>query len=397
MPHIAVKNFKEFQTPKSVGEFEFLWFAKPLKKAKKILVGVKRDKEQFLLEIFKKGDKFLIKSNKHTRISPLFLVKRALKSFCEIGSCEVLYDNLSTIRPSHSSKAQGYLKDISYFIDNFPKEKEIWIEIGFGSARHLLYQAKKNPDIQFIGIEIHKPSIEQALKQIAIRNLNNLYIIDYDARLFLEFVPSNRVGRIFIHFPVPWDKKPHRRVFSKSFINEAKRILKKDGILELRTDSKAYFDYSLELFLELDSVKLEIDKNFQKEISSKYEDRWVRYGKDIYDLRMINQEESKDIDIGFDFEFKKLRFNDKIVTGFDDKPKVFKDYFIHFEKLYKISDNTLLLELSFGSFNRPEHKYILIKESGANYFPKRPVASLANIKAHKKIEEMLNGKECNNS
>ena len=390
MPHIAVKDFKEFDTPRQVGEFDFLWFAKPLKKAKNTLVAVKRGNESFLLEIHKKGEKYIIKSDKLTRPSPHILVKEALKSFCEAASCQVLYHNLSSIKPSHAAKAQSYLKNIDFFIKNFPKEREVWIEIGFGSARHLLYQAQQHPDKLFIGIEIHKPSIEQALKQIALKKLDNVLLIDYDARLFLEFVPSNIVGKIFVHFPVPWDKKPHRRVISKEFIDEAVRVLKEDGFLELRTDSRAYLDYSLELFLERPRVDLSLKKNIESEVSSKYEDRWVRLGKDIYDLKMKNHELSPDIDINFDFEFENLRYHEELVERFDTEPRVFDNFFVHFERLYETGPKSVLAKLSFGNFNRPEHRYILIDGNGARYFPKKPVASSANIEAHKKIEELLN-------
>ncbi len=55
-----------------------------------------------------------------------------------------------------------------------------------------------------------------------------------------NLLTSNKVEKIFVHFPVPWDKKPHRRIFSNEFINEALRILKIKGTLELRTDSRKY-------------------------------------------------------------------------------------------------------------------------------------------------------------
>jgi len=29
---------------------------------------------------------------------------------------------------------------------------------------------------------------------------------------------SNIADRLFVHFPVPWDKKPHRRVISPQFL-----------------------------------------------------------------------------------------------------------------------------------------------------------------------------------
>ncbi|SMC09528.1 tRNA (guanosine(46)-N7)-methyltransferase TrmB [Nitratiruptor tergarcus] len=390
MPHIVVKSYKEFTSPVKSDGYEFLWFAKEFKNAKDTLVAVRFEEHQFLLAIKPKDEHYIIKGDKITRIAPTYILKGALKHFCELADCEILYDNLSSIKPIHVDKAKSFLKEIDYFIEHFPTKKEVWIEIGFGSGRHLLYQAKNNPDIQFIGIEIHKPSIEQLLKQIALQDIHNLLVIDYDARLFLEFVPSNIVGKIFVHFPVPWDKKPHRRVISKKFIQEAERALKPDGVLELRTDSRAYFDYALELFLEREKSKLEVTKNIEPPVSSKYEDRWVRLGKDIYDIRMYALQESPPLELNFDFTFSKISSLERFIKNFDIKPKVFDDYFVHFEKLYMIEDGKFLAEVSFGSFDRPTHLYLILSEGSAQYYPKKPIASQANIKAHKKIEEFLN-------
>ncbi len=388
MPHIVVKDWKKFETPKEVGEFRFLWFATSKSDT---LVAAEYETREFLIEIKPKEDRFIIKPDKLTRLSPTILAKEALVSFCQAADCKRVYDNLSTIKPTHAKRAKEFLKDIDFFLRSFPKQKEVWIEIGFGSGRHLLYQAKSHPDIQFIGIEIHKPSIDQLLGQIRLQGLENILVIDYDARLFLEFVPSNIVGKIFLHFPVPWDKKPHRRVISSKFIQEAKRVLKPQGILELRTDSKNYFDYAFDLLMQEPKVKLEITKNIEPPVSSKYEDRWVRLGKDIYDIRMVGLEESEPIDLSFDFSFQKLRFSEKILKGFSTKPIIYQNYFIHLEKLYTISPQKVLLRLSFGSFDRPAHTYIFIEPEGARYFGKKPVPSRANIQAHKKIEELLYG------
>ncbi len=391
MPHIVVKNYKEFSLPAKSGEYEFLWMAQPLINAKSKLVAVRWKGREFLLEIKRKEDYYIIKSDKITRVSPNYIIKEALKNFCQLAQCDVLYDNLAALKKGHSRKSEEFFKEIDFFIKDFPTDKEIWIEIGFGSGRHLLYQASWHPETLFIGIEIHKPSIEQVLKQIAIKKLKNVYVIDYDARVFLEFVPSNSVAKIFVHFPVPWDKKPHRRVISKSFIQEVKRVLKPGGVLELRTDSRLYFDYAFDLFLQEKRVKLEVTKNIEPVISSKYEDRWIRLGKDIYDIRMQALELSPPLQNSFDFRWQNLHYKEALIEAIDTKPKVYEDFFVHFERVYKIEEKKYLIEVSFGSFDRPEHTYILLSQDGARYFPINPIPSQANIKSHKKIEELLNG------
>ncbi|MRI83284.1 MAG: tRNA (guanosine(46)-N7)-methyltransferase TrmB [Nitratiruptor sp.] len=390
MPHIVARSYTPFPTPARVGELTFLWFADPLKGASNRLVGVQyRQDPPFLLEMKSKGDRFVIKSVKATRISPTYRIKEALQAFCHLAQCDILSHNLSSLKPGHAIKAESYFKEIDYFVHNFPKEREVWIEIGFGSGRHLLSQAKANPYIQFIGIEIHKPSIEQLLKQIALQGLTNILVVDYDARLFLEFVPSNLVGRIFLHFPVPWEKKPHRRVMSPTFVDEVHRVLKVGGRLELRTDSLDYLRYSLDLLLQRPFVDFQVSKNREALVASKYEERWRRLGRDIYDLHLLCHEIAPPRRIEADFSFD-LVSCEKIVEKFDNRAKVYDGYFLHLQRLYQIEGGGLLLELSFGSFDRPEHRYIKIEADGrASYFPTPPIPSQANLQAHKRIREWL--------
>lgn len=127
------------------------------------------------------------------------------------------------------------------------KSPKIFLEIGFGSGRHILHLAKQNPNDIFIGLEVHTPSIEQVLKNIAISNLQNLFILHFDARVLLEILPSNSLDCIFLHFPVPWNDSPSRRVFSEHFLVLALRVLKKGGILELKTDDEIYFKDALSI------------------------------------------------------------------------------------------------------------------------------------------------------
>lgn len=133
------------------------------------------------------------------------------------------------------------------------KSPKIFLEIGFGSGRHILHLAKQNPNDIFIGLEVHTPSIEQVLKNIAISNLQNLFILHFDARVLLEILPSNSLDCIFLHFPVPWNDSPSRRVFSEHFLALALRVLKKGGILELKTDDEIYFKDALSIYKNLQS------------------------------------------------------------------------------------------------------------------------------------------------
>ncbi len=388
MPHIQIKTFKELDFPFSHKGIDFDFIATNVNYPDDKLIHAKSEEKSFLLQVKHREEKWLLKSDKVTRVSPNFHIKRAIEAYADKAGLETLFSNLNQKEMHHREK-ESALKPINFFEKSFPQHKEIWVEVGFGSGVHLLHQAQENPDVLHIGIEIHKASVEQVLKQIAIKELNNVMLLDFDARLFLEFVPSNLVGRIFVHFPVPWDKKPHRRVISQDFISESLRCLKESGTLELRTDSENYFEYSLSTFLELNQSDFRLRKNQDIGIISKYETRWRKMDKNIYDITLSNHEVSQDLDNDFDFSLKgKISLDIEKLNGTTEK---FEEGFIHFERLYKIHTGEYLLRLSMGSFDKPEHLFLIIKENESLYFPTQPIGSRTNYQSHLKLKELLYG------
>jgi len=395
MPHIVFSENKELITPSNCDGVDFKFIAKSYNNSdtpKKVeyKIGVSNENKEFLLTLKDNNENKMIKVDKVTRVTPVTLVKDSINSYAKQTQAEVVFSNTS----NYSAKIEPqkeYLKDIEYFVNEFKTNKEIQIEVGFGSGRHLLYQAKNNPDVQFIGLEIHTPSIEQMLKQVKILGITNILAINYDARLFMEFIKSNSAGKIFVHFPVPWDKKPHRRVYSNDFIYESKRVLKFNGTLELRTDSRKYFDFCVELLTNLNSGKIEIDINKDLAISSKYEDRWKRQNKNIYDVVLYSNSVDKEIEPNKDFSFENCI---DLIKTFEILPKksVIDDgFFYHIEGLFLMEneENSGLIQVTFGSFNRPVSKYLIIKNGNVSYYQGEPIPTSSNIKAHNKMKELL--------
>ena len=395
MPHIVFQKKELITTPSQKDGVEFKFIAKShnfTQKTRKIeyRIALENENKEFLLSLKPKNDDLMIKADKVTRLSPVTLVKNALNAYVDLNNAKVLFSNTHNLKVKEEAKNE-YLKDINYFVDEFKTDKEIQIEIGFGSGRHLLYQAKANPNIQFVGLEIHYPSIEQLLKQLELQNITNVLVVNYDARLFMEFIESNKVGKIFVHFPVPWDKKPHRRIYSNEFVNEALRVLKVSGTLELRTDSRKYFDFCTEVLTNLPKGRITIDINKDLAVSSKYEDRWKKQGKNIYDVVLEAQNIDENINLNFDFSFDfKINFNN-ILTTIPTKSLIEKDYFIHVEELYIIenSQNSGLIKLTMGNFDRPVTKYLYVNEGNISYYQGNPLPTSSNINAHEKLKEIL--------
>ena len=390
MPHLHVETFKDIDFPCSENGVDFHYIVRNENHKEEQLIAVTVEEDNFFLLIKQDKNKNLLKSDKLTRPASIYNVHKALLAYAKVAQLEVLFSNVPEYEKNVHLEEVSALKKIDYFVNEFPDSKELHIEVGFGSGRHLLHQAVNNKDILFIGIEIHRPSIEQVLKQVTIQNLDNLLILDYDARLFMELVPSNIVDKVYVHFPVPWDKKPHRRVISTTFIEEANRVLKVGGKLELRTDSENYYAYSYETFIAFNKTTLQINKNKEIAISSKYEDRWKKMEKNIYDVTMINEEESSELSLEGSFDF--LESNAKIenILALHTTIQKLEGSFIHFERIYR-QDERILLRISMGSFDRPEHLYILINEKEVTYFPHLPLKSKSNLIAHNYLNGVLYG------
>lgn len=391
MPHLHIDAFRPTTLPTQEGEVHFGFIATARGDGGESLISTHYKDRDFFLLHKKSGEKNLLKSDKITRPSPNFLVKHALLAYAKHTQTTILASNVDTAGENVHLKTHDALKSVDYFANNFPKNREIRLEVGFGSARHLLHQAAANPEVLFIALEIHKPSIEQALKQITIQNLNNIMILDYDARLFLEFVPSNTLSRIYVHFPVPWDKKPHRRVIGDAFVNEAIRALAPQGRLELRTDSENYYRFALETYSHPPHVSFEVRKNQEIAVTSKYEDRWKKMEKNIYDVTLINDMQSPEKTLEGEFTFTQTAINDGILPLLERQTYRREWGFLNAEASFTLNSGGWMLRLAMGSFDRPEHLYLIVQEGQARYFPTLPVRSSANLAAHNLLNELLNG------
>lgn len=120
--------------------------------------------------------------------------------------------------------------------------KEVWLEIGFGSGEHLLWQAERHKDVGFIGCEPFINGMGTLLGAIEDRAIETIRVHDGDAREVLGWLPDRSIGRIFLLFPDPWPKKRQlkRRLISLETIGEFARVLRAGGELRFASDSGDY-------------------------------------------------------------------------------------------------------------------------------------------------------------
>lgn len=143
------------------------------------------------------------------------------------------------------------------------KEKEfknklpIELEIGTGYGHFMLSHIEVNTNINFIGVDHRfKRSYNLAKKLNTVTNENFRYLRARGERLSHLFSESE-LNKIYYFFPDPWPKNRHhkKRLFQKSFIDQAYEVLEPAGQILIKTDHDEYFDWMLK--------EIEGDKRFE--------------------------------------------------------------------------------------------------------------------------------------
>lgn len=126
--------------------------------------------------------------------------------------------------------------------------RDVWLEIGFGAGEHLLAQARRHPDVGFVGCEPYVNGIAALLPAIAEEGIDTVRIFPDDARRLLPALADASLGRVFVLFPDPWPKARHheRRLIAAETIRQLGRILRPGGELRLASDHAGYVRWMLE-------------------------------------------------------------------------------------------------------------------------------------------------------
>ena len=128
--------------------------------------------------------------------------------------------------------AKEIIDNSSYIIKNpidykgdyqkiFENNNPIHIEIGMGKGDFIIENAKKYPNINFIGIEKFDSVIVRAVQKLENEEIPNLKLIKIDANE-IDDVFDKEISVIYLNFSDPWPKARHakRRLSSEIFLNK---------------------------------------------------------------------------------------------------------------------------------------------------------------------------------
>ena len=193
-----------------------------------------------------------------------------------------------TKKQSHSLR---YLSEFSIKsiqeVEDFSKHfDKCYLEIGFGNAENIIFQAINNPSYLFIGSEVYMSGIGTLVSSIKENNINNIKIFSDDIRLLLDQSPKKVFDSVIIICPDPWPKEKHhkRRLINKSFLEMVHDFMKDDSNIYISTDWENYAESISELFVKNKLFKPSSNKSFQKDSLSKFERRGKDEGRELFEF-----------------------------------------------------------------------------------------------------------------
>lgn len=166
------------------------------------------------------------------------------------------------------------------------------LEIGFGMGDSLAAMARAHPEIDYLGVEVHRPGVGSLLTRLEREDIRNVRVVCGDAVEVLQHhLPDASLDAVQLFFPDPWPKKRHhkRRLVQAEFIELLRRKLKSGGLFHCATDWEHYAEHVLVVMAAAAGFRNAADAGGYTERPddrpvTKFERRGERLGHVIRDL-----------------------------------------------------------------------------------------------------------------
>lgn len=171
----------------------------------------------------------------------------------------------------------------------FGNERPLALEIGCGTGHFILEQARKQPEINFVGIDIYNEGCLKTCSKIDAAGLCNVRVMRVEARWLLDKgLQPESLAAVYINCPDPWPKKRHRnrRLVNREFLLKLAQYLMPGGSLFFSTDVDNYAEDVAEQIRGLIGYRNMLQANWVHDLPdypiSKYMQRFLEKGQSIY-------------------------------------------------------------------------------------------------------------------
>lgn len=153
----------------------------------------------------------------------------------ELASCDFFVDNPC--------------ENIGNWENKFKKKQPIHLELGCGKGTFIAKLAVKNPNINYLAVDIKSEVLGIAKRNIEAeyinKNIDNVLITAQEIGLIQNMLNEKDViDRIYINFCNPWPKPRHnkRRLTYPVLLEKYKVFLKPQGEIYFKTDDDDLFN-----------------------------------------------------------------------------------------------------------------------------------------------------------
>ncbi len=171
----------------------------------------------------------------------------------------------------------------------FGNDNPVRLEIGCGKGGFAFEIARRYPEINFIAVEKISNVIIEACEKAYELKPENLRFMNCCAENLPYYLPESSIEKIYLNFSCPYPKFTYRnrRLTYYRYLETYKKLLVKGGEIEIKTDNRKFFEFSLQSFSEngylLKDISLDLHSDDLKDnIETEYEKMFVSQGKIIY-------------------------------------------------------------------------------------------------------------------
>ena len=135
----------------------------------------------------------------------------------------------------------------------FGNDNPVDIEIGCGKGGFLCELAKRNPNRNYIGVEMVSNVVISAMENAEKQGVENVRFLNIRAECLPCYIPEGSVGNVYLNFSTPLPKLGYvsQRLTYRGFLEMYKKLLTADGKVVQKTDNRDFFDFSLEEYAKI--------------------------------------------------------------------------------------------------------------------------------------------------
>lgn len=184
---------------------------------------------------------------------------------------------------------EAQLKKVGSLQGLFPETRPLALEVGCGIGDFIVQLAAREPETNFIAIDIFNQGCRQTSSRVDASGLSNIRVLRAEARYLMHhYLSADSLRAIYINCPDPWPKKRHRkrRLLNREFLELVLYCLEPEGEIHFATDFADYGEEAGELLAGDARLSNLNNTPYSHDLgdypASKYMRRFLDLGQPIY-------------------------------------------------------------------------------------------------------------------